>query len=215
MDDKGIKTALSSSEVQGQTTEFFENFADGKIKNSAAGIPAAPDLFGRNDVPAETPDNSSKQEAFFDEGAGLENKRGVGRPKGSKNKSTKEWVEFFLNKHKSPLMFLGEIISENTADLARRTCSDRIDALKVQIAAANALLPYVHQKQPLAVEVKSEELPTINIYTSPTVYKNITQNNTLNKQVIVDGIASTNAEELSLKNNNLIEYADAESEKKV
>ena len=208
MDDKGIITALNSSEVQRQTPEFLE-------KNSAAAVPAAPDLFARDDVPAEMPSTSSKGEAFFDEGAGLETKRSAGRPKGSKNKSTKEWVEFFLSHHKSPLMFLGSIISEKTSDLARRTCSDRLDALKVQIAAANALLPYIHQKQPLTVEVKSEELPTINIYTSPTVYNNITHNNQLNKQVIVDGIASTNAEELSLKNNNLIEYANAESENKV
>ena len=208
MDDKGIITALNSSEVQRQTPEFLE-------KNSAAAVPAAPDLFARDDVPAEMPSTSSKEEAFFDEGAGLETKRSAGRPKGSKNKSTKEWVEFFLSHHKSPLMFLGSIISEKTSDLARRTCSDRLDALKVQIAAANALLPYIHQKQPLAVEVKSEELPTINIYTSPTVYNNITHNNQLNKQVIVDGIASTNAEELSLKNNNLIDYANAESENKV
>ena len=205
MDDKGIKTALCSSEVRRQTPEFLE-------KNSAVADQQAPDLFAENNVPAEVPDTSSKREALLEDSAGLEIKRTAGRPKGAKNKSTKEWIEYFLAHHKSPLMFLGSIISESTEDLARRTCADRLDTLKVQVAAANALLPYIHQKQPLAVEVKSEELPTINIYTSPAVYNNITQNNTLNKAVIVDGITSTNAESLSLKNNNLIEYEKVKSE---
>jgi len=204
MEDKGIKTALKSSEVQRQTEDFSKKSSD--FQSS--------DLF---DDPTSS-DNSSKGLAFSDETSGLGlQQRGVGRPKGAKNKSTKEWVEYFMATVKeSPLIFLGKLMTEPTDRLARRMCADRIDALKVQVGAANALLPYVHQKQPVAVEVKSEELPTIQIFTSSTLFNQINNgNNQLKKEIIVDGIASTINEEISINNNELALLTNSQSEKKV
>lgn len=90
-------------------------------------------------------------------------RRGAGRPKGSRNRSTEAWRSFFLRQNKSPLMFLGGIYSVPTSKLASDIGVEMEDALKYQIAAAQAVLPYVHQKQPIAVERSDDILPVINI----------------------------------------------------
>lgn len=215
--DNGIKSALKSSEVVRQAADFSE-------KKSAAA--EADDLFNglcedkniqaSNIVPAES-GQSGKQEALFNDTSVLgQDNRGPGRPKGAKNKSTREWVEYFLNQCSSPLIFLGKLMTEDTASLARRMCADRIDALKVQVGAANALLPYIHQKQPLAIENVGDELPTINIFTSRATFNQLNNgNNQLKKEIIVDGISSVAPEKISLENNKLIDCIVAESENKV
>lgn len=210
MQDKGLFEALKSSEVRTQTEVLAEKSEDFSLHDQ-------PSLF----APA---DNSSKEIAevgstapFFEEAAGLGLEKKAGRPKGAKNKSTKEWVEYFMNTVKeSPLIMLGRLYCKDTKMLAREMCCNRIEALKIQVAAANAVLPYVHQKQPIAIETSTEELPTINIFTSPTVYQQINNgNNQLKKEIIVDGISSTEVEEIPLKNNDLtIDYLE-ESENKV
>lgn len=90
-------------------------------------------------------------------------RRGAGRPKGSRNRSTEAWRSFFLRQNKSPLLFLGGIYSVPTSKLASDIGVKMEDALKYQIAAAQAVLPYVHQKQPIAVERSDDILPVINI----------------------------------------------------
>lgn len=192
---KGIKTALKCSEVQRQAPEFE--------KNSAADLTETSDLFSLADVPVATPDTSSKElQPSFEE---TQSSRKAGRPKGAKNKSTKEWVEYFMTTVKeSPLIALGRLYAQDTVQLARKLQCKREDAMKMQISAAVAVLPYVHQKQPLAIETTSEELPTINIFASPTLFQQFNNGNgQVKKQIIVDGVASTTAEEISLNNNNL------------
>lgn len=90
-------------------------------------------------------------------------RRSVGRPKGSRNRSTEAWRSFFLRQNKSPLMFLGGIYSVTTQQLSKDMSIDKEDALKYQIAAAQAVLPYIHQKQPIALERADDVLPIINI----------------------------------------------------
>lgn len=198
MNEKGIEKALKSSEVKRQTLEFSE-------KNSSG---AEPSFFDTEKVSSSLPARAPLSQP---------EERGRGRPKGATNKSTKEWVEFFMNRvKKSPLLFLGELYSQNTEDLARKMLCEREDALKMQIAAANAVLPYVHQKQPVAVQVQAEELPTINIFASQTLFNQFNNgNNQVKREIVIDGIASTTADEISLKNNEIAELDIAESEKKV
>lgn len=203
MDEKGLNTALKCSEVQRQT--------------EAPAISDQPSLFAPAEVSSKGKAPAVTSDPVFDEVAGLGIDKRPGRPKGAKNKSTKEWVEYFLSQVKeSPLIFLGRLYSEKTDLLARRLCCKREEALKMQIGAANAVLPYVHQKQPIAIETSSEELPTIQIFTSPTVYQQINNgNNQVKKEIIIDGIASTTAEEISLEINDLDISKNAQSEKKV
>ena len=107
-----------------------------------------------------------------------------GRPPGARNRSTEEWRQLFLSRFRSPLMQLGEIYSMPLEDLARqlklyrkgkvfvpgpngsedgawveREDPAQLDlerAFEIQNQARIAALPYLHQKQPQAVEVKGD-----------------------------------------------------------
>ena len=60
---------------------------------------------------------------------------------------------FEAKAHKTPLEWLTELYSRPTADVARSFGLETVgEALKLQRDAAIACPPYVHQKQPMAVE---------------------------------------------------------------
>ena len=92
-------------------------------------------------------------------------------------------------------------------------CAKREDALKMQIAAASAVLPYVHQKQPVAVQVQTEELPTINIYASQSLFNQFNNGSgKVKPEIIIDAEAETTPEEITLKNNDLMIEEQSQSE---
>lgn len=100
-----------------------------------------------------------------------------GRPPGARNKSTEEWVRYFLGRYRSPMTALAEIYSRPLGQLVDdlQAMSDKhkgfrpgsdtrdgyweriqvnpLEVLKMQRDAAAALLPYIHKKQPVAVEI--------------------------------------------------------------
>lgn len=80
-------------------------------------------------------------------------RRGPGRPPGSRNKRTEEWCDFILGRYRSPMLFLAEAYSRPVEVLAAELGCDKLDAFKAQTAAALALAPFLHQKQPVAVEI--------------------------------------------------------------
>jgi hypothetical protein len=103
-----------------------------------------------------------------------------GRPAGARNKSTEEWRRYLLSRYPSPLVGLIEVYTRAPADLARElglymqaevlrenehgrivrevladeSRPDIAAAFKIQMEALQAALPYLHQKQPLAIEPK-------------------------------------------------------------
>lgn len=106
--------------------------------------------------------------------------RKAGRPAGSRNRSTSEWVNFFLSQNRSPLSVLGNIVSQPLEQLVDQlqTMADKhavlrvgeaggmsvavarispLEVLKLQRDAAVALLPYIHRKQPMAVEIEQKQ----------------------------------------------------------
>jgi hypothetical protein len=105
--------------------------------------------------------------------AGGQVKRPGGRPPGAMNKTTKDWVSFMRAHYRSPLLFLADTMSANTFDLAEAIRRhDRaagvkrevsvLDVLAVQRSAAENLAPYLHRKQPIAVDGGEDKpLPTI------------------------------------------------------
>lgn len=179
----GVKTALYESlkSSEGQTEKFplSKNCVADSVLNSSCkdNLP----LFSPSslletsgdeglaevktqDITSETAKKEAETLVLGSGGAG--NKK-AGRPKGAKNRSTEEWRQYFFARiSKSPLIMLGELYCKNTADLAREMSCDRIDALKTQVAAANAVLPYVHQKQPIAIESIGDNVPCIYINVS-------------------------------------------------
>jgi hypothetical protein len=87
----------------------------------------------------------------------------VGRPPGSRNKRTQQWVDFILANFESPLITLAKIYTSDTAALARKLACTLEDALRIKISAAKELAPYLHQKQPIAVQVSSAGTVTLVI----------------------------------------------------
>jgi len=79
-----------------------------------------------------------------------ETRRGPGRPKGSRNRRTDEWVNFLLSRYQSPLVVLAETYSRPVAVLAAELNCDIIEAARIQLQAAKELAPYLHQKLPMA-----------------------------------------------------------------
>lgn len=97
-----------------------------------------------------------------------------GRPTGSRNRRTEEWVSYLLGRYRSPLVFLLETYSRTPADLAAQMQLYKFhegelvldangqpvlatgEAADIQVKAAIAALPYLHQRLPQAIEVKGE-----------------------------------------------------------
>lgn len=93
--------------------------------------------------------------------------RGPGRPAGAPNKRTTAWVEYLLNQYSSPLVVLAETYSRPVNELAKELGCDRESAYRLQIAAAQALAPYLHQKQPLAVQIDAKGVVHLTIHRAP------------------------------------------------
>ena len=82
-------------------------------------------------------------------------RRGRGRPAGSANKRNDEVFDTLDRMgYKNPVVRLMEIVS---ADVRHLGC-DVQDALKLQIRAAEVLLPYMLAKKPQEVQVSSQKL---------------------------------------------------------
>lgn len=75
-----------------------------------------------------------------------------GRPRGARNRSTEQWRRYLIGRHGSPLERLLELAMGDTQAFAREHALPLPEAIKVQISALTAALPYLHQRQPLAIE---------------------------------------------------------------
>ncbi len=80
-------------------------------------------------------------------------KRGPGRPKGSKNKASEQLRNYLLAKYRDPLDGLGEIVSTPIPELARLLKCTRLDAAAFWLRALAEFGPYVHQRQPQALNL--------------------------------------------------------------
>lgn len=89
--------------------------------------------------------------------------RGPGRPPGARNKRTVAWTEYLTKRYRHPLETLAIIQGMDTADLANRLGVKPAEALDMQTRAAVGMLPYVAQRQALAVDVTNRKLFYLNI----------------------------------------------------
>ena len=79
--------------------------------------------------------------------------RRIGRPPGARNRRTAEMFSWLLAARglQPPLEFLLEMTGKTTSQLVEEGVKLE-DAMKLKVHAAIAALPYIHQKQPIAVE---------------------------------------------------------------
>lgn len=93
-------------------------------------------------------------------------KRGVGRPRGSRNKRTQQLADWFVHQFGDPMAVLGEIMSMPVDVLYQQMVLAQggeskekkvtgKDALRLKVEAAKEAMPYVHGKKPIEVDLKS------------------------------------------------------------
>lgn len=86
---------------------------------------------------------------------------GPGRPPGSRNRRTEQWVDFLMKRYASPLVGLFETFSRPVELLAAELGCTRLEAVKLQNAAREAALPYVHQRLPQAISIDAKSHATL------------------------------------------------------
>lgn len=92
-------------------------------------------------------------------------RRGPGRPQGSPNRSTSKVREYLMARgYRDPMELQAAIVAADPRELAKALCGPgeevtfgmALEVAKLQQKSADALMPYWHQAQPKAVEVKVE-----------------------------------------------------------
>lgn len=89
----------------------------------------------------------------------------IGRPRGARNRKSEAFEKWYFAKgYKDPAQFLGELITADPIALGQAIGgATRLEVLNLQKAAAAELMPYLHGKKPIDVNVTGELLPTLII----------------------------------------------------
>lgn len=88
---------------------------------------------------------------------------GRGRPKGSQNRTTEQMRRLFLSRHRDPLMAAGEIISTPIDVLRTQLGCDMLEAAEFWRKVLVDVLPYIHQKRPIAIEGGGVSAGVLNV----------------------------------------------------
>jgi hypothetical protein len=89
--------------------------------------------------------------------------RGPGRPIGARNKRTVEFAKFLLSRYASPLEVLAQMAVAPAAELARALSCSALEAFQEKRHAAIALAPYLHERQPIAVNLTDRKVVYLHI----------------------------------------------------
>jgi len=90
-------------------------------------------------------------------------KRGRGRPAGAVNRLTKEFRDFILSNHRSPLVTLARLQAQDPVELAARLGCKPLEALDRILRAAEGLAPFLHGKQAVEDKDGNAVLPVIQL----------------------------------------------------
>jgi hypothetical protein len=86
-----------------------------------------------------------------------------GRPPGSRNKRTLEMANYLLSRYSSPLEVLAQIATARVDDLAASLGCKKLEALQEKRLAAIALVPFLHQKMPVAVDITNRKVVHLDV----------------------------------------------------
>ena len=84
-----------------------------------------------------------------------------GRPPGAKNKKTEELRAYLERTGQMPTEYLASIYRANTAELATKLGAKKHEVVKMQVAAASALLPYTEAKVTADMNVQQNIAPVM------------------------------------------------------
>jgi len=101
-------------------------------------------------------------------GAPTPEPRRPGRPPGSRNKRTLDWINYLLSRYASPLEVLAQMTVARVEDLARDLHCTRLEAWQEKRHAAIGLAPFLHQRQPLAVNLTERRVVYLTIEATDT-----------------------------------------------
>lgn len=94
-------------------------------------------------------------------------RRGPGRPAGARNKRTEAWTDYLLSRYSSPLEGLLQLATMGVEDLVTAIGCTRLEALQEKRQAMIAALPYLHQRQAIAVDLTKRSVVHLTINEAP------------------------------------------------
>jgi hypothetical protein len=89
--------------------------------------------------------------------------RRAGRPPGAKNRRAEDVARFIVDEIGDPLLRLAMVAAMPTEELAARLGCTAAEALVEQRLAAIAVLPYVHQRKAISVDVTNRQVVSLTI----------------------------------------------------
>ncbi len=95
--------------------------------------------------------------------------RGRGRPAGSRNKRTVEWAQHLLGRYSSPLEVLAQVMTAPVEALVAQLGCSPVEALAEKRLAAVALLPYLHSRMPVSVDLTDRRVVHLTIAVDESV----------------------------------------------
>lgn len=93
--------------------------------------------------------------------------RHTGRPLGSKNRRTLEWIKFLESRYGNPLEILCQIAFARVDDLKAQLGCTALEALQEKRVAAAVAVPFFVKRQPIAVNFEQQKVVYLNIDMNP------------------------------------------------
>jgi|SRR6185312_17440671 len=91
-----------------------------------------------------------------------------GRPVGARNKRSEQVARFIVEEIGDPLLVLAQLAVMPAEELAVAANCTTMEALVEKRLAAIAILPFVHRRQPLAVDLTNHSVVHLSIHTGDT-----------------------------------------------
>lgn len=91
-------------------------------------------------------------------------KGGPGRPKGSRNRSTRDLVKLIEATGKNPIIGLAEVVAMPIDAIAATLGCKKIEAAEFWRKCANDLAPYVAQKLPIAIDLPGANAGVLAVF---------------------------------------------------
>lgn len=99
------------------------------------------------------------------EGVAEIGERRPGRPAGALNRKTRVLGDYLrsLTSYRDPALILAEAASRTPEEIATQLGCTKYEAEKLRLGCAEALMPYLHGKMPVELQIEDSRLPVLMI----------------------------------------------------